>query len=126
MKELPEDLGNLLKQFPDWVVTYENGEIYTSVNHSWGTIPGWGIQAIIFKNPEGKYSIRHQGDFYRLSLNREPVAMDMMSLLYYIVQQTGLIKVGTMVNSENWIEHHSRAIKIQTELNELINGSTVL
>lgn len=79
---------------------YDDGSVFEG---EWQDAPGWGVQVIHW---DGK--VRHQGDFYRLE-DGEPVAMDLFSLLHYVVNELGLVKVGYMQSHDRYDEIYQRA-----------------
>ena len=74
---------------------YPNGKIFEG---DWEDAPGWGIKVITTED-----RIRHQGSYFRLE-DGEPVAMDHDDLLYYVVEELKVIKVGYMLGTKQWKE----------------------
>ena len=68
----------------------------TLVEDEWENIPGWGVQTIVYIDPSDGPVLRHQGDFYRLDESGEVVGMDLMSLLRFVVDDLGVVKIGSM------------------------------
>ena len=74
-------------------IFYADESVYEG---DWQDAPGWGVQVITTDE-----RIRHQGSYYRLE-DDEPVAMDYDDLLYYIVEELRLVKVGYMLGTKKW------------------------
>ena len=68
----------------------------TMVEGGWQDAPGWGVQTVVYIDPIDGPALRHQGDFYRVDETGEVVAMDLMSLLRFVVDDLGVVKVGSM------------------------------
>ena len=69
---------------------------------SWEDAPGWGVQTVVFDDPIHGPTLRHQGDFYRQDDNGEVIAIDLFTLLRYVVDELKLVKVGTMVGRKRF------------------------
>ena len=73
----------------------------TAFEGEWQDAPGYGVQTIVYDDPYDGPTIRHQGDYYRLD-NAAVVAMDYDSLIRYVVDDLGLVKVGSMCSHEKY------------------------
>lgn len=78
---------------------YANGSEFEG---SWDEAPGWGLQVITWdKKIRHNHPIVEGNDFYILR-NGEPVSIDYNTLLYYLVEELRLVKIGSMISSEEW------------------------
>ena len=73
----------------------------TSFEGNWQDAPGYGVQTITYNDSYDGPSLRHQGDYYRFD-GSAVVAMDYDSLIRYIVDDLGLVKVGSMCSHETY------------------------
>ncbi|MHA2264517.1 MAG: hypothetical protein ACXAEN_19150 [Candidatus Thorarchaeota archaeon] len=79
---------------------YPDGTIFEG---DWEDAPGWGLQIIEFDDGTPSPALRHQGEYYRME-DGEPVAMDYDSLMYYVVEELKIVKVGHMLGTKRWKE----------------------
>jgi hypothetical protein len=82
----------------------------TLVEGEWQDAPGWGVQTVVYDDPVDGPTLRHQGDFYRVDETGAVVAMDLMSLLHFVVDELCIVKVGTMC-SRTKFDHIYQAAK---------------
>jgi hypothetical protein len=75
----------------------------------WYDAPGYGVQTIAYNDPQAGPILRHgggpgrgSGDFYRVDDDGAVIAMDYNSLIHYVVDELGLVKVGSMVGQHQW------------------------
>jgi len=101
---------------PDWVIvrsdcTYEQGTM-----DEWKDTRGWDAQVILFNDPITGWTLRQSGDFYRLDEDGSAVAMDFLSMLQYVVDDLGVVKVGKMLSRDHWDQVYQAAKIIRDKL----------
>ena len=74
----------------------------TSFEGDWHDAPGYGVQTIVYADSYDGPTLRHHGNYYRLD-NGAVVAMDYDSLMRYIVDDLGLVKVGSMCSHAKYV-----------------------
>jgi hypothetical protein len=86
---------------------YADGSVFEG---EWEDAPGWMVQVIEFDDGTPSPALRHQGGYYRLDRDGQPVGIDLTDLLQYVVD-IGLIKVGYMMGTRGWKETFEAANK---------------
>ena len=74
----------------------------TSFEGDWQDAPGYGLQTIVYDDPFDGPTLRHQGDYYRLD-DGAVIAMDYDSLIRFVVDELGLVKVGSMCSHARYV-----------------------
>lgn len=89
------------------IFRYDDNSVF---HGEWKDAPAYGVQFISFYDPVKQHPVlRHQGDFYREDKDGSIVAMDLQSLLRYVVDDLKVVKVGSMVSQHTWTEIYDKA-----------------
>ena len=81
----------------EWTIFYGDGSTFSNIDGDWKDAPGWGVIAIVYRDPEDGWAIAHQGDFYVIAENGTVVPIGSDGLLDYAVNVLGM-KSGRMVD----------------------------
>lgn len=102
---------------PTWIIVHSDGSMTSSENYSWEEAPGYDCQAVLFRDPQNGWTIRHQADYYYLNQEGAIIGMTGLdSLLDYVINVLGVVKQGRMLSKAQWEMVFQQAKRLRSQL----------
>lgn len=101
---------------PDWLIVYDDYSVFSSLDGTWEDAPGWGIQAIVYRNVETGWSPVTTDDYYIRLEDGSFLGIGENALVDYVVNVWKRAKVGRMISREEFAKVHGLALEMMGEL----------
>jgi len=107
----------------DWYIFYGDGTRFSSDDGPWEKAPSLDVQVIAFVDGNGKWVVRHGGDFFRLDEEGAAINMDLPGMIDYVCNVLGAVKMGRFLSSRQFHEIRKKAIDFVDGMNG--DGTTI-
>lgn len=100
-----------------WRIFYGDGSQYSSDDGAWEQAPSLDVQVVAFVDENGKWVVRHGGDFFRLDENGAAINLDLPGMMDYVCNVLGIVKMGRFLGTAHFKRIRAEALAFVDRMN---------